>query len=85
VLHGDIHPGNCLVRDDGCVVILDFGNARPIDPATAVDPGRSGIPQFHDPQMASALLAGGLPPAVTPESEQYAIAVLAYLRLARRS
>jgi Protein kinase domain len=81
VLHGDIHPGNCLVRDDGRVVILDFGNARPIDAARAVDPVRSGIPQFHDPQMACALLAGRLPPAATPASEQYAIAVLAYLLL----
>src|SRR5205823_1091326 len=46
-----------------------------------VDPLRSGIPQFHDPQMAAALLAGRLPPAVTPASEQYAIAALAYLLL----
>jgi hypothetical protein len=81
VLHGDIHPGNCLVRDDGSVVILDFGSARPIAAGRAVDPLRSGIPQFHDPQIAGALLAGRLPPAVTPASEQYAIAVLAYLLL----
>ncbi len=81
VLHGDIHPGNCLVRDDGRVVILDFGHARSIDAAPAVDPMRSGIPQFHDPQMAGALLAGRLPPPVTPSSEQYAISVLAYLLL----
>ena len=81
MLHGDIHPGNCLVRDDGRVVILDFGSARPIDAGRAVDPERAGIPQFHDPQMAAALLAGRLPPAVTPASEQYAIAVLAYLLL----
>ena len=82
ILHGDIHPGNCLVRDDGGIVILDFGAARPIDTAAmAVDPARAGIPQFHDPLMASAVLAGQLPPAATPESEQYAIAVLAYLLL----
>ncbi|HZN27308.1 MAG TPA: AarF/UbiB family protein [Burkholderiales bacterium] len=82
VLHGDIHPGNCLVRDDGRVTILDFGNARLIDGAdSAVDPARAGIPQFHDPLMAGALLAGKLPPAATPASEQYAIAVLAYLLL----
>ena len=82
ILHGDIHPGNCLVRDDGGIVILDFGTARSIDTAAmAVDPARAGIPQFHDPLMASAVLAGQLPPAATPESEQYAIAVLAYLLL----
>jgi hypothetical protein len=81
VLLGDIHPGNCLVRDDGRVIILDFGNARSIDAAGAVDLMRSGIPYFYDPQMAGALLAGQLPPALTPQSEQYAIAVLAYLLL----
>jgi hypothetical protein len=81
VLHGDVHPGNCLVRDDGRVVILDFGNARLIDSAAAIDPARAGIPQFHDPQMADALLAGRLPPAATQASEQYAICVLAYLLL----
>lgn len=81
VLHGDIHPGNCLVRDDGRVVILDFGNARLMNDGAVVDPMRSGIPQFHDPQMADAVLAGRLPPAVTPASEQYGIAVLAYLLL----
>ena len=81
VLHGDIHPGNCLIRDDGRVVILDFGNARSIDDARTVDPMRSGIPQFYDPQIAGAMLAGLLPPAVTTASEQYAIAVLAYLLL----
>lgn len=82
LLHGDIHPGNCLVRDDGRVVLLDFGNARPIEgTAMIVDPTRAGIPQFHDPQMAGELLAGRLPPAATPASEQYAIAVLAYLLL----
>lgn len=81
VLHGDIHPGNCLVRDDGRVVILDFGNARMMDAAGTVDPLRSGIPQFYDPQMAGALLSGDLPPAATAAAEQYAIAVLAYLLL----
>ncbi|MCH5373450.1 MAG: AarF/UbiB family protein, partial [Planctomycetes bacterium] len=81
VLHGDIHPGNCLVDHTGCVMILDFGSARLIDPSARFDPARSGIPQFYDPQMASALLAGELPPAITPESEQYAITVLVYLLL----
>jgi Protein kinase domain len=81
ILHGDIHPGNCFVREDGRVVILDFGHARPVQPTSAVDPGRSGIPQFYDPQMAAALVAGQLPPAATPASEQHAVAVLAYLLL----
>jgi hypothetical protein len=82
ILHGDIHPGNCMVLDDGNILILDFGAARVIDAGGgAVDPARSGIPQFYDPLIANALLNGQLPPASTAESEQYAIAVLAYLLL----
>lgn len=82
VLHGDIHTGNCLVRDDGRIVILDFGNARLIDlESHAMDPARTGIPQFYDPIMASSLLAGKIPPAVSAASEQFAISVLAYLLL----
>lgn len=83
VLHGDIHPGNCLVRDDGRIVILDFGHARRIgEPKSTADLARAGIPQFYDPQMARAILAGTVPPAASPASEQYAIAVLAYMLLA---
>lgn len=82
VLHGDVHPGNCLVRDDGRLVLLDLGQARAVeDGGTAVDPSRAGIPHFHDPQMAAALLAGQLPPVATVASEQYSIAALAYLLL----
>jgi hypothetical protein len=82
ILHGDIHPGNCLVLDDGTIVILDFGNARAIDTAgAAVDLAPAGIPQFYDPLIANALLEGQLPPAATAESEQYAITVLVYLLL----
>jgi serine/threonine protein kinase len=82
VLHGDIHPGNCLARDDGSIMILDFGTSRLIGTGpSAVDPARTGIPHFYDPQMAGALLARQLPPAATPESEQYSIAALAYLLL----
>jgi predicted Ser/Thr protein kinase len=81
VLHGDIHQGNCLVRDDGRVVLVDFGNARAVDHRAAVDPLRSGIPQFYDPQMAAALIAGELPPAATAASEQYSLGVFVYLLL----
>ncbi|WMJ07803.1 AarF/UbiB family protein [Nitrosomonas sp. sh817] len=82
ILHGDIHTGNCLAGDDGRIVILDFGNACLLDRATdATDPLRTGIPQFYDPQMASALLDGRIPPAASPASEQYAISVMTYLLL----
>lgn len=82
VLHGDIHPGNCLVRDDGRIVILDFGHARHIGQAgSATDLSRAGIPQFYDPQMAQAVRNGTVPPAASAASEQYAVAVLSYMLL----
>lgn len=79
VLHGDVHPGNVLVRDDGSVVLIDFGQARAVDGGTAPDAGRTGIPQFYDPAMAAALLAGELPPAATMAAEQYAVAALIHV------
>lgn len=81
VLHGDIHPGNCLVADSGTVMLVDFGRASLIEAGGEIDPARAGIPQFYDPAMAEALLAGRLPPACTEASEQYAVCVLAYLLL----
>ena len=78
-LHGDIHTGNLLVADDGRIVIVDFGAATPIaGPDLA---GRGGIPHFHDPEMARAMLARAMPPRASPASEQYALCVLVYLLL----
>lgn len=79
VLHGDVHPGNCLVGDDGRIVVVDFGSASPVEAPALPDPTRAGIPQFHDPQMAAALLAGTLPLAADVLAEQYAVAALVHL------
>lgn len=80
VLHGDIHPGNILVADDGRVTLLDFGRAR-VGAAGGTDISRAGIAHFYEPEMAAALAAGRLPPAVTAPGEQAAVAALAYLLL----
>jgi predicted unusual protein kinase regulating ubiquinone biosynthesis (AarF/ABC1/UbiB family) len=39
--HADPHPGNVLVRDDGAIVLLDFGAVAELSPQM-----REGIPDF---------------------------------------
>lgn len=34
IFHADPHPGNLLVRDDGALVLLDFGMVIEVDPVT---------------------------------------------------
>lgn len=41
IYHADPHPGNVLVRDDGAIVLLDFGAVAELSPQM-----REGIPEF---------------------------------------
>jgi hypothetical protein len=79
VVHGDIHPGNVIVGDDGAVTILDFGRSHLLTSATPdADPARAGMAWFYEPEMASALRAGAFPPPATKLGEQYSLAALLY-------
>ena len=51
VVHRDVKPANILVRDDGVVMLTDFGIARAID-ATRPHPRRRDArhPQLHQPR-----------------------------------
>ncbi len=82
VVHGDIHPGNILVRPDGTVVILDFGRSRftGIEIELAAAP-RAGLGYYYEPELACAILRGELPPEPTEAGEQYALAALVYFLL----
>ena len=82
VAHGDIHPGNVLADANDQITILDFGQAKLLAEVQQTDPARTGIPQFHDPAMARAILDGRLPPGANAMDEQFALSTLAYLLIA---
>lgn len=54
--HGDVHPGNFLVDDDGGITLIDFEMARPV---TENAPVAIGAPGFVAPDFVSADARGG--------------------------
>jgi len=65
IVHGDFKPDNVLVRDDGRVVVTDFGLAR------ARGDRREHFVRGTPAYMAPEQLEGG---AATPASDQFAFA-----------
>jgi serine/threonine protein kinase len=77
IVHGDVHPGNVLVRGDGGVTLVDFGYARPAR-ERGPGPKRGGVAFYFEPEYARAFLAGRSAPRATRLGEQYAVAALLY-------
>jgi predicted ATPase len=75
--HGDIKPANVLVRDDGRVVLVDFGLARPVRERHEVRAPSGGTPTFMAPEQF-----GG--DAVGPEADWYAVGATLYRILTGR-
>ncbi|MBL9164741.1 MAG: phosphotransferase [Planctomycetaceae bacterium] len=79
VVHGDVHPGNLLLEDDGYCHIVDFGSAFCVNFADK-SPQRQTIPYFDEPEFVLARQLGKRRTAATLSGEQYSIAaVLFYL------
>ncbi|HEY0546416.1 MAG TPA: lanthionine synthetase LanC family protein [Pyrinomonadaceae bacterium] len=82
VIHGDVHPGNIRIGENGSVRLLDFGLSWCMDESLHLPANkRGGTPEYMEPEYCQALKQRELPPSATPASEQYALAALCYFLL----
>lgn len=72
-VHLDVKPENILIFEDMQAVLADFGSARQIGSTT-----HEGTPKYLSPEQA----AGDRP--VSPQSDVYALAIVAYEMLTGR-
>lgn len=75
ILHRDVKPANIMIDASGQVKVLDFGLASKVRSgmsALSIRPEKSsGTPNYMSPEQFRAQYPG-------PESDQYALAVMAY-------
>ena len=78
IIHGDVKPGNILLTQDGRAKLTDFGVLRAVESSgvTSADMTR-GTPYYISPEQAEGQRA-------SPQSDQYALGVVAYELLAGR-
>jgi len=75
VVHRDVKPSNIMIQEDGTVKLADFGIARRVTATTVTMPGGlAGSPHFMSPEQVRGQEA-------TPRSDQYSLAVVAWILL----
>jgi predicted Ser/Thr protein kinase len=80
LIHRDVKPDNLMLRDDGRVVLLDFGIAKPSSDAAMTNLTGAGVvigtPAYLSPEQARGR-------ALDARTDQFSLAVTAYELLAR--
>ncbi len=79
VVHRDLKPSNILVRDNGTPALLDFGIARLIDDAAAMDRTRTALTMLMTPDYASPEQLRGKPTGTA--TDVYSLGVVLYFLL----
>lgn len=79
VLHGDVHPGNILVSDEGHAFLIDFAQARSLggqysNHATS----RGAVDLYYEPEQAEAFVREETAPPATEAGQQFTVAAMLY-------
>ena len=78
VVHSDVHHRNLLIGESGEIRIIDYGLSRVEDDTDLADAPRGGVGFFLDPECATSMFAGQMPPFSTRLGDQYSVAALIY-------